>query len=75
MSQKNSINLYPRKIIVVHLYTEDISCDQLQLAMIISYLCILGTFLAVSYIRLYLLTRILEKLYLPQELTFFVHFC
>ena len=43
-SQRNCIL---NKIIVIHLHTEDISCDELHLATTISYRCMLATFLAV----------------------------
>ena len=38
----------PNKIVVVHLHTERISCDQLNLTTTILYLCIRAAFLAVS---------------------------
>ena len=55
--------------------TRNISCDQLHLATIILYLCILAVFSAVSYTALYLLTQILDILYWPHVLTYFLMFC
>ena len=65
-------HLEARRQLQIRVQLHNISCDQLHLAATISYLCIPADFLVVYYTALYLLKRILDILYRPQELTNFV---